>query len=77
MLINTLKIFVKNPELGKVKTRLARKVGKERALDIYLQLLSYTIKLVSSVNVIREVWYSEYLNENDIWKNELFDKKIL
>ncbi len=76
MLINTLKIFVKNPELGKVKTRLASKVGEEQALEIYKQLLCYTNKLVSSVDTIREVWYSECLNENDLWDNEVFEKKV-
>ena len=32
-------IFVRNPELGKVKTRLAATVGDEEALNI---LLSFT-----------------------------------
>jgi len=76
LLINTVKIFVKNPEVGKVKTRLASKVGEELALKIYQQLLSYTEKMVSSVVAKREVWYSQYLNENDLWDNELFEKNV-
>ena len=28
-------IFTRNPELGKVKTRLAKSVGDESALEIY------------------------------------------
>ena len=32
-------VTVKNPELGKVKTRLAKDLGEERALDIYKKLL--------------------------------------
>jgi glycosyltransferase A (GT-A) superfamily protein (DUF2064 family) len=35
-------IFVKNPVLGNVKTRLAATVGKHRALLIYQQLLEHT-----------------------------------
>ena len=30
-----LMIFVRNPELGKVKTRLAKTVGDKRALEVY------------------------------------------
>lgn len=37
-------IFVKNPVLGKVKTRLARDIGDAAALEIYLQLLAHTAK---------------------------------
>jgi len=35
-------VFVKNPELGKVKTRLAASVGDEKALEIYKELLGHT-----------------------------------
>ena len=34
-----LLVFTRNPELGKVKTRLAKKVGAETALKIYTFLL--------------------------------------
>jgi uncharacterized protein len=39
---NALIIFIKNPALGKVKTRLARTVGDAKALDIYLELSRIT-----------------------------------
>ena len=32
---NTLIIFLKYPEAGKVKTRLAKEVGAQKAADIY------------------------------------------
>jgi len=35
-------IFVKNPVLGKAKTRLAATVGEEAALAIYKRLLERT-----------------------------------
>ena len=39
---NLLLIFTRNPELGKVKTRLAKTVGDETALEIYKFLLQKT-----------------------------------
>jgi len=38
-------IFTRNPELGKVKSRLAADVGKQAALDIYKFLLEHTHKV--------------------------------
>ena len=37
-----LVIFTKNPEAGRVKTRLARSVGEEKALEIYETLREHT-----------------------------------
>jgi glycosyltransferase A (GT-A) superfamily protein (DUF2064 family) len=35
-------LFYRNPELGKVKSRLAAAVGEERALAIYLLMAAHT-----------------------------------
>lgn len=40
--------FVKYPERGRVKTRLAASVGETDALTIYKSLLAYTLKLLKS-----------------------------
>ena len=37
-------VFLKNPELGKVKTRLAKDIGNEEALAVYHKLLKTTIE---------------------------------
>lgn len=37
---HALIIFARNPELGKVKNRLAKTIGKEKALEVYNKLLS-------------------------------------
>src|SRR5688500_17588345 len=42
MLDPALIIFVRKPELGKVKTRLAAEVGDEKALAIYKRLVDHT-----------------------------------
>ena len=43
-------IFVRNPELGKVKTRLAATIGNEKALEIYKELLEHTQAITASVH---------------------------
>lgn len=69
-------IFIKNPELGKVKTRLARSIGHEKALNVYHLLLDHTLKTVSTVKTDKAVFYSDYINETDIWREGEF-KKLL
>lgn len=72
---NLLLIFTKNPVAGKVKTRLAKDLGNEKALDIYKFLLDHTVKFTSKVNSFKQVYYSDSVTENDIWNNELFEKR--
>ncbi len=64
---NRLIIFVKNPELGKVKTRLAADVGDSVALAIYYKLLEHTRRVVSQVNCSTAVYYSDYVDNEDAW----------
>ena len=68
-------IFVKNPVIGKVKTRLAAKVGDEKALQIYLQLLEHTRSIVTSVVADKFIFYSDTHDNNDLWPNTIFNKK--
>lgn len=44
-------LFVKYPEKGRVKTRLARTMGAERAVSIYRQLVDRLIRMLRSVDV--------------------------
>jgi glycosyltransferase A (GT-A) superfamily protein (DUF2064 family) len=39
-------VFQKNTELGKVKTRLAASIGDTKALQVYLNLIGYTKKII-------------------------------
>lgn len=72
---NHLIIFVKNPVLGKVKTRLAAGIGEEKALDIYLQLLKLTREAANGSLCMRHVFYSDEI-ENDAWDDDRFNKHI-
>ena len=72
---NHLIIFVKNPVLGKVKTRLAEGTGAEKALEIYLQLLELTRKIAEKANCTKHVFYSDEI-ENDAWDDDKFNKHL-
>jgi len=71
-----LLIFTRNPELGKVKTRLAKTVGDESALKIYKFLLKHTVEITEKLNVDKYVFYSEYIHRADIWNPDIFRKKL-
>ena len=67
-------IFIKNPVLGKVKTRLAATLGDQKALEIYVKLLEHTKKVVAKAEVLKKVYYSEVIVEEDMWLGAEFMK---
>ncbi len=69
-----LLIFTRNPELGKVKTRLAKTIGNETALKIYRFLLEKTRDISLKVDSDKAVYYSVKIRKNDIWDSEIFQK---
>ncbi|MBD1395562.1 TIGR04282 family arsenosugar biosynthesis glycosyltransferase [Pontibacter sp. JH31] len=71
-----LMLFVRNPELGKVKTRLAASVGPETALDIYLHLLRHTRDITQELPVDKVVYYSEKVEQQDLWPDARYLKKV-
>lgn len=71
---NLLLIFTRNPELGKAKTRLAKTVGDETALEIYKFLLEKTRDITSKVSSDKAVYYSVKIRKNDIWDANIFQK---
>ena len=73
---NALVIFTRNPELGKCKTRLAKVVGDKSALKIYKYLLQHTANVSKEVDADRFVFYSESIQDNDIWDDSFFNKKL-
>lgn len=72
---NLLIIFTRNPEPGKVKKRLAVKIGEKAALDIYSFLLQHTCKVTKDLPCDKVVYYSDFIQKKDIWKNNIFRKK--
>lgn len=72
---NLLIIFTRNPELGKCKTRLAKTIGEEAALEIYKFLLQHTVSVTKNLACDVEVHYSEKVQYNDIWDEDIYIKK--
>ncbi len=69
-------IFVKNEEVGKTKTRLAASIGDEQALEVYRKLLEWTVEQTRDLEVVKEVWYSRFVAENDIWETGDYKKEL-
>jgi uncharacterized protein len=68
-------VFVKNAVLGKVKTRLAADLGAQKALEIYLELLRHTHEICEPLDFPVFVYYSEYVEQTDIWSDKKYIKK--
>lgn len=71
---NLIITFTRNPELGKVKSRLAKDIGENAALEVYIKLLEHTEHVLSQIECDRAVYYSVKVRENDIWNAALYQK---
>ncbi len=69
-------IFTRNPELGQCKTRLAKTIGDESALKIYMYLLQHTATISEPIKADKYVYYSESIKKNDLWNTDVFRKKL-
>lgn len=69
-------VFVKNPEPGKVKTKLAKDIGDAAAADAYKQLLQHTHDLLLKVDADKFVFYLEDVNRLDLWEKTVFYKQV-
>lgn len=72
---NLLIIFARHPELGKCKTRLAKTIGDQAALDIYTLLLAQTVKATQNLPVDKEVHYTDIIVSHDIWDTNVYNKR--
>lgn len=68
-------IFVRRPEKGKVKTRLAASLGDDAALSIYHKLLHHTLEITTSTNADKVVFYAGEIEEKDIWQRDGYAKR--
>lgn len=65
---HALIVFIKNPLLGKVKTRLAKTAGAEKALEVYQALLRHTRAVCEVVHAETFVFYHDFINKTDEWQ---------
>ncbi|TFV97741.1 glycosyltransferase [Algoriphagus kandeliae] len=54
-------IFQKNPEKGRVKTRLAADIGEDQALEVYLKLCEICYKTCNSYPADKFLFFDSYL----------------
>ena len=57
-------VFLRQPEKGKVKTRLAASIGDDRALEIYQRLLDHTLATVNVMPFDKQAWFADGVPEN-------------
>ncbi len=65
-------IFVRNPIIGKVKTRLAATLGDEKTIAIYLKLLEHTRSISMGLQCDRSVFCDEKPALGPEWKTDDF-----
>ena len=68
-------IMIKNPVLGKAKTRIANTTGDEEALRIYKLLLAHTRAVTEQTDVDKYLYYSDYIEE-DLWSDTIYNKRV-
>jgi len=70
-------IFIKNPALGKVKTRLAKTVGALNALKIYQFMLDHTMEITFNLDSVDKfLFYNEFIPTKDEWPPNIYQKDI-
>lgn len=69
-------VFVRKPELGKVKTRLAATIGKAAALSVYEKLLLHTFEITQGSMTDKFIFYAGEVVEDDVWQQEQYTKML-
>ncbi len=67
---NALIIFLKYPELGRAKTRLAKSIGDEKTLQIYIALLNHTKSITQSLACDVFLYYDKPSPQYLDWERE-------
>ena len=69
-------VFLKNPELGKVKTRIAKSCGEKEALEIYQKLIKHTLDVAKKSDLKVELCFSDRIESEELFSIHDFDKTI-
>ena len=76
---NYLMVFVKNLLPGTVKTRIAKDIGMDAALEVYKELLNYTAEVADKVDAEKTdkgIYYNQYVELYDDWDSEQYQKHV-
>jgi len=71
-----LLIFAKNPDLGKVKTRLAKTIGDQKALGIYQALLHHTLEISASIEADKKILFTHRPESHDLIEKYQYQQDI-
>jgi rSAM/selenodomain-associated transferase 1 len=69
-------IFIRNPVLGQVKTRLAQTLGDVKALEAYHLMLAHTLAITQGLSCDKFLYYSGAPDITDEWPNDVFEKRM-
>jgi len=72
----TLIIFAKNLEKGKVKTRLAQQIGHQKALEVYTECCIHTMTSTFDIPARKMLFYSNFVQNGDFWGSDDFLKFV-
>ena len=59
-----------------MKTRLAKDIGEEKALEVYKKLLQHTHDITVNLNFDKRIYYSESVEQRDIWEDDIYNKFV-
>ena len=65
-------IFLKYPELGRSKTRLAKDIGNENALKVYIQLLDHTQLISNKLKFDKYLFYDKVTANKMPWGDDIY-----
>lgn len=71
---NSLIVFARNPEWGKVKSRMASRTSKNFAFHCYHYLLTHTLATAMKVQGKKSVFYSDFIPEDQ--PDSLFENRL-
>lgn len=69
---SALIIFLKYPELGRSKTRLAKDVGNENALKVYIELLEHTYLISNQLKTDKYLFYDKVTANKMPWGDDIY-----
>ncbi|GAB4384916.1 MAG: TIGR04282 family arsenosugar biosynthesis glycosyltransferase [Salibacteraceae bacterium] len=69
-------IFARNADHSQVKKHLESALGAEQATIAFHKMQLYTKEVCKRLNCQKAVYYSEHIDNNDLWDNMIFDKYL-
>lgn len=69
-------LFSRNPEQGKVKTRLAATLGDEKALAVYYVLSHHTREIATPLSCDKVLYYTDFIDTEDNWPASVYRKSL-